>query len=218
MATILPAILVDTVDQFRERLNALPPDAETVSVDIMDGTFVQPTTFADAQLAADVATDVQYELDLMVNDPLPYIHAWAKLPNTIRAVVHAELNTDIRELIRAIQALQLEAGIALLPQTNVADVEHLLNEVDMVLIRGNQPGYAGREFDPAMYKKIVELQQEYPHLLINVDIGVNATTIPHLVASGATHLCANSAIFKQTNPAQAFEDLQVLAHQPPVEK
>lgn len=211
MATIVPAILVKTATQFEERVSILPDDVDTVSIDIMDGTLVEPSTFHDPKQIQHIDTFIQYELDLIVNDPLPYIKEWARLPQTIRAIVHAELNTDMRELIREIKALKLEVGIALLPKTSIADVEHLLNEVDMVLIRGNEPGYAGRAFNADMYKKVVELEQEYPHLMVTIDIGVNATTIPDLVTAGASHLSVNSAIYKQEDPIVALRELQRLA-------
>ncbi len=211
MATIVPAILVKNATEFEARVSILPDDVDTVSIDIMDGTFVQPSTFHDAKQIQHIDTFIQYELDLMVNDPLPYIKEWAKLPQTIRAIVHAELETDMRELLREVKALGLETGIALLPKTQVSDIEHLLNEVDMVLIRGNEPGYSGRTFDPAMYKKVVELEQEHPHLMVTIDIGVNKDTIPDLVKSGASHLSVNSAIYKEEDPIAALRELQRLA-------
>ncbi|HBU28160.1 TPA: hypothetical protein DEB00_03525 [Candidatus Uhrbacteria bacterium] len=211
MATILPAILVDTAQAFKEHLHLLPEDVDTVSVDIMDGTFVPTSSFRDANSIRDVNTSIQYELDLMVNDPLPFIESWTTLPQTIRAIVHAELDTDMRILLQQIKQLKLEVGIALLPKTRVSDVEHLLNEVDMVLIRGDEPGYSGRTFNPAMLEKIKELAQDYPHLLINVDIGVNAETIPDIVAAGATYLSVNSGIFQQADPLNALRELQHLA-------
>ncbi len=211
MAIIVPALLVDDIDEAKKRLEILPGDIEIVSVDIMDGTFVEPTTFFDAEKIGAIDSEVLFELDLMVNDPLPIIEAWAKNPRTTRAIVHAELDTDIRELVTRIHDLKLEAGIALLPKTSVADVEHLLNDVDMVLIRGNEPGYSGKEFDRAMLSKIVELSEEHPHLSITVDIGVNKNTIPDLVAAGATHLSVNSAIFGEDDPIEALRELQELA-------
>lgn len=211
MAMIVPAILVPTALAFEERVSLLPEDIDTVSVDIMDGTFVPPTSFHNAEAIRNIDTFMQYELDLLVDNPLPYIQSWARLPQTIRAIVHAELDTDMRELLRAIKALRLEAGIALLPSTSVADVEHLLNAVDMVLVRGNEPGYSGKPFNEEMYKKVIELEQEYPHLMVSVDIGVNAHTIPELVTAGATHLCVNSAIFEQKDPLAALQKLQKLA-------
>ncbi|PIR47507.1 hypothetical protein COV06_03590 [Candidatus Uhrbacteria bacterium CG10_big_fil_rev_8_21_14_0_10_50_16] len=211
MAIILPAILVQTAQEFEEHINLLPEDVDTVSVDIMDGTFVETSSFRDANTIRNIDTFMQYELDLMVDDPLPIIEAWAKLPQTIRAIVHAELKTDMRVLLQEIKKHKLEVGIALLPQTRIADIEHLLNEVDMVLIRGNEPGYSGRAFNPLMLEKVRELEQDYPHLLINVDIGVNAETIPEIIEAGATHLSVNSAIFKQSDPLVALRDLQRLA-------
>lgn len=211
MAVILPTFLVDSKEEFESRLGQLPESVDTVSVDVMDGTFVEPTTWHNAEELKGLVTHTMFELDLMVDDPMPIIKEWARLPNTIRAVVHAELDTDMRELIRDIKTLGLEAGIALLPKTSMADVEHLLNEVDMVMVRGNEPGYSGREFDPAMYKKIEELHNNYPDLMINVDIGVNASNVQDLSNHGATHLCTNSAIFKTERPAEAYAHLKELA-------
>lgn len=212
MATILPAILVDDFATFQERLAALPKEAETVSLDIMDGTFVEPTTWGNATEFRSDDKGTLIELDLMVADPVPYIEAWAEHVQVIRAIFHAEIDVDHRQLIEDIHSLGLEAGIALLPETSIADVEHLLGAVDMVLIRGNEPGYSGRPLMPEMIDKIHLLRSEYPHALINVDIGVNEETIAELARAGATHLCANSAIFKQEDPAAAFLSLQQLAN------
>lgn len=211
MATIIPAILVQTAQEFHDRLAALPPSVDTVSVDIMDGTFVEPTTFYDVAAAHSAAFEGLYELDLMVNDPLPIIRAWASHPRTTRAIVHAEIPQDLRDLIGAIHALHLEAGLALLPSTPVHDVEHLFNELDMILIRGNDPGYAGRPFLPEMLNKIAAVRAIDTRILIEVDIGVNEQTIPDIVKAGATHLAVNSAIFSEKDPAETFERLEIIA-------
>lgn len=219
MATVVPAILVHDVETFQQRLDALRGTADLVSIDIMDGTFVPQTSFADAQDVAKQNLDVYLELDLMVNDPLPYIRAWALLPNTVRAIVHAEITDDPRELIRAIHELGLEAGLAFLPATPITDIEHVLNDVDLILIRGNEPGASGRPLDPSAIEKIRTLRRTAPHLVIEVDIGVNLETIPSLVMAGADILVANSAIFSSKNPCLAFETLQHAAEQrSPVEK
>ncbi|NQV12072.1 hypothetical protein HQ524_01790 [Candidatus Uhrbacteria bacterium] len=211
MAKIVPALLVDNIEKAKAHLNVLPDEVEIVSVDIMDGTFVEPTTYFNAERINKIDSEVLFELDLMVNDPLPIISAWAQYPRTARAIVHVEIDKDIRGLMEAIHALGLEAGLALLPKTKISDVEHLLNDADMVLIRGNEPGYSGRPLDPAMLGKIAELNQEYPDMPVTVDIGVNKDTIPDLVRAGATHLSVNSAIYKEEDPRVAYEELQELA-------
>jgi ribulose-phosphate 3-epimerase len=211
MAKIIPAILVDNIEEAKARLALLPDDVDTVSIDIMDGTFVDPTTFFDAEAFGAIDSEILFELDLMVNDPMPIIEAWAKIPRTTRAIIHAEIDVDIREALNKIHDLKLEAGIAILPETELADIEHLMNDIDMILIRGNQPGYSGKEFDRAMLGKIVVLSEEYPHIGITVDIGVNMETIPDMLVAGATHLSVNSAIFGKDDPVEALRELQELA-------
>ena len=212
--TILPAILVENAAEFRARLGVLPKHVETVSVDIMDGSFVSPTTFYDTAAVKEVHGDVHYELDLMVNDPLPIIRAWAALPQTVRAIIHAEIPKDVRQTCNEIHALGLEAGIALLPKTTIAQVEHLLNTVDMVLIRGNEPGPAGQPFLKGVLPKIEALHHEYPELMISVDIGVNLQTLPDILRAGATHVCINTAIFGAANPGRALLELEQMAKNP----
>jgi ribulose-phosphate 3-epimerase len=211
MAIIVPAILVQTKEEFEDRITSLPDTVDVFSVDIMDGTFVEPTTFSDASAVKDIETDARYELDLIVNNPLPIIEAWATLPQTVRAIVHAEIDRDIRELLYSIHALGLESGLALLPKTQISDIEHLLNETDMILVRGNEPGYSGKRFLPEMLEKIQNLKNQYGHMQITVDIGVNVDTIPEIVAAGASHLSVNSAIYKTPVPAEALAALQTLA-------
>ena len=210
--TIIPAILVDDAAAFRARLDALPKHIDTVSVDIMDGSFVSPTTFFDAAVVGEIDTLIHYELDLMVNDPLPIVRSWTTFTKTIRAIVHAEIPQDVRAICQEIRALGLEVGIALLPKTTMAQVEHLLNAVDMVLVRGNEPGRAGQPFLKGVLPKIEVLHREYPELMINVDIGVNAKTLPDIVHAGATHVCVNSAIFNAPDPHRALLELEQITH------
>ncbi len=211
MAIVVPAILVQTKEEFEERLTSVPDTVGTFSVDIMDGTFVKPTTFSNASEVKDIDTNANFELDLIVDNPLPIIEEWAKLPQTTRAIVHAEINQDIRELLYSIHALNLETGLALLPNTQISDVEHLLNDTDMVLVRGNEPGYSGKAFLPEMIEKIQTLHQTHGFMQITVDIGVNLDTIPSIVAAGASHLSVNSAIYKAPVPSEAYLELQNVA-------
>ncbi len=210
-AQIIPALLVEDAHTFQARIAALQGAASVLSVDIMDGTFVKPKTFHDASVLSNIKDDIEFELDLMVNDPLPIVRAWARDTRIVRAHVHAELTTDVRTLLGGIHALGLEAGLAVLPQTTLKDIEHLLDAADMVLIRGNEPGYSGRPLLPETVAKVAALRACDPHKNIAVDIGVNAQTIPDLVRAGATHLCVNSAIFAAKNPLNAFKKLQELA-------
>ncbi|MEK7094951.1 MAG: hypothetical protein AAB886_02495 [Patescibacteria group bacterium] len=211
MAIIIPAILAENAEDFTRKLSQLPSGVDMISIDVMDGTFVPTKSFHDAETIAMLDTEVFFELDLMVNSPLPIIEAFANSPQTVRAIVHAEINDDARSILTAIKNLGLESGIALLPKTDIDEYEHLYNVCDVVLIRGNEPGRAGREMLPETIEKVKNLRSKYPELAISVDIGVNDKTVPALVDAGATYLCVNSAIFAATNPAEAYNSLQKLA-------
>jgi len=214
MAIILPALLCDSKEDLETKINAI--DAETFSVDIMDNTLTPTSSFHDLNIikTLDISEEISFELDIMSQNPLPIIKNWANDPRTIRAIIHAEIDQDIRELIYQTHQLKLEVGIAILPKTQIQEIEHLLNETDMVLIRGNEPGYSGKSLDQSIHEKIKELRFKYPYMPINIDIGVNKETIPKLIEYGATHLSVNSAIYKTNNPQQAFDELKTLANTP----
>ena len=73
-----------------------------------------------------------------------------------------------------------------------------------------EPGYGGQKLMPEPLKKIRELKQRFPHILVEVDGGVNAGTAPFCVEAGADVLVAGSAIFSAADPAAAVGALASL--------
>ncbi len=96
------------------------------------------------------------------------------------------------------------AGVALNPATPIGVLEHLLPDLDLVLIMSVNPGFAGQDFIPAVLPKIEALAEEKNKkglsFLIEVDGGINRDTSVQVVAAGAEVLVAGSALFQHANP------------------
>lgn len=207
---IIPTVLCKDAASAKRRIGLVQASVQTVQIDIMDQTLVPNNTWFNADTVATWTFDVDYEIHLMVNDPLPIIHAWKRVPNFVRAIVHAETPTKLGHLISAIKPLKINVGIAISPGTPIKKIIPHIKDIEMVLVMGGTPGFGGQAIDPRTLKTVQELRKRFPKLPIGFDIGVNEQTIPDLKKAGVTRFCPGSAIFKQRSPALAIEKMERL--------
>jgi len=82
-----------------------------------------------------------------------------------------------------------------------------------VLLMTVNPGFGGQEFIQNMLPKIRQCRQKIdercPHVLLEVDGGVNLETIDALVAAGVDVFVAGSAVFRGGDCAANIEALRV---------
>lgn len=215
MVEILPSLLVDSQMEFERRLRLVEKSVRTVHVDILDGTLFSHTSWHDARAVGALATKLTFELHLMVTNPLPIIAQWKKfVPGTIRALMHAEIERPLgRLLLETRQIYHLEAGLAINPETPLAEIHEVTHELDALLVMGVHPGASGGNFEgDYILEKIRSAHAHRPELPIGIDGGVTKTLIPSLISAGATRICAASAIFSTPNPQMALQELQRLCY------
>ncbi|KFY35601.1 hypothetical protein V494_05780 [Pseudogymnoascus sp. VKM F-4513 (FW-928)] len=126
----------------------------------------------------------------------------------------SDKKTNPKELIRFIHEQDMQAGIAIKPNTPV-DVlwEILENPVaeerpDMVLIMTVEPGFGGQKFMPSELPKVTALRKKYPDLNIEVDGGLGLGTIDQAADAGANVIVAGSAVFGAQSPGDVIAKLQ----------
>jgi ribulose-phosphate 3-epimerase len=222
MNEILPSILTEDAETFRERLlfPGFWQSGMTAHIDILDGSMFGTTCFRDpAAVAANGAlSDTQssilhfpssIELHLMVRNPLPVIERWKMLvPQTVRAIVHAEIDRPLNKLFHQVHGLGLEFGMAFCPETSTDLVGTLSGLPDRALIMGINPGASGRPFigEPIL-SKIQRLRTQHPSLHISVDGGVTKQNAESICTAGASSLVAASAIWATPHPRESYEHL-----------
>lgn len=220
-AEIIPALLVDSADEFIKRLRLVEDHVDVMQIDILDGSMFDATSWFDSEAIGKMTSSIKYELHLMVENPLPIIKAFREhVPSTIRAIIHAELDRPLGTIVELIkQNYKLEAGIALNPETPIEEIHHLIKELDEVLVMGVHPGASGQGFGDsvhqiggeAIYEKIERIHHRYPDLIVGVDGGVNLARAEKMLSLGATRLSVSSAIFGADEPVEILGKLQVLA-------
>lgn len=115
-----------------------------------------------------------------------------------------------------IRAEGAKAGVALNPATPVSVLEHVLDELDLVLIMTVNPGFGGQQFIEATLKKIASVkkmlkERNMTHIDIEVDGGINVETAPQVVNHGANVLVAGNAIFGEKDRKQAIQSIRKAA-------
>lgn len=154
-------------------------NADYIHVDIMDGKFVDNKNFTYEEIK-DYFKDINKPLDihLMVEDAMSYIKEFINLKPEF-LTFHVESNANIKECIDFIHKNNVKAGIAINPNTRVYNILPYINDIDLTLVMGVNPGYGGQEFNKEVLKKINELKalQVKYNYIINVDGGINGETI-----------------------------------------
>ena len=208
---IIPAMLVHSKQEARDAWTNVA-EAEWIQLDCLDGSLVPNTSFFDVR---DWPTDgPMIELHIMTNRPRQVIEAWVDHPLCKRAVWHLEAQVDHQELIRWCHEQNIEAGIALNPDTPLAQAFSLFSQIDLLLLLGVQPGWSGQPFIPTVLDKLRAAHASEPTLTLGIDGGVTEERIPELVQAGVSHFYVGSQIFQHEYraPTDALQQFTRLAH------
>lgn len=174
--------------------------AEYLHFDVMDGIFVPSISFGMPVLESiRPATKLVCDAHLMITEPIRYIEAFAKAGADL-ITIHLEACEDVEATIAKIRACGCRVGISICPETPVASLENLLEQVDMILIMSVHPGFGGQKFIPESLDKIRELKAMLEKKGLDTDIQVDGGIYPHnveeVLLAGANIIVAGSAVFK----------------------
>ncbi len=181
-------------------------------VDVMDGHFVPNITMGPFIVEwCRKASKLPLDVHLMIEKPERYLEAFAKA-GASGLTVHVETCPDMLDTLKQIKALGVKAGVVLNPPTPVSVVEPYLAEADLVLVMSVNPGYSGQKFMPEAIDKVAQIRKKLDALgssaWLEVDGGIDVTTLPQMKEAGATAYVAATAIFK--NPKGIKEGVRAL--------
>lgn len=206
---VTPSILSADLAHLQDEVDTVATAADWLQVDVMDGHFVTNLSFG-APVIKNLKTDIPLDIHLMVTNPAQRIAEFLAL-NVANITFHAEAmqSRDMRlGLIEAIRKGGATAGIAINPETDLDEIDDIVNDVDLVLLMTVHPGFGGQEFIPSVLEKIRALRIAYPHLMIQVDGGINEETAALAREAGANNLVAGSAVFKAADRVAAISILR----------
>ena len=98
------------------------------------------------------------------------------------------------------------------PATSLSTVDHILDQVDKVLIMTVNPGFGGQACIEAMIPKIRTLRamidQKGLALELEVDGGINVQTIGKVAQAGADVFVAGSAVFSTSDYGETLRSFR----------
>jgi ribulose-phosphate 3-epimerase len=130
--------------------------------------------------------------------------------DTDSITVHYESTSKLQEIIERVKFAGKKVGISLNPNTPVDVLKPYLGRIDLILIMTVEPGWGGQRLIPETLKKVEylrDLRSSAPgnlKYLIQVDGGVNESTISAIEKSGADVVVAGSFIFNHESYKRAI--------------
>jgi ribulose-phosphate 3-epimerase len=206
MIEIVPAILVKTMDELKERVKEVESCVKRVQVDIMDGIFVPNKTIQPEDMS-NFKTKLMKEVHLMVDDNEKYVEDFLKLGFDM-IIVHVESCKNVKKIIKKVKDRGKKIALAINPPTPLSAIEHYLNDLDMVLIMSVNPGFSGQGFIPEVLTKIKELRKMKKDLDIEVDGGIKLGTTKLVAGAGANIIVSCSGIYSFEDKKKAVELLK----------
>ncbi|PAQ13238.1 ribulose-phosphate 3-epimerase [Bacillaceae bacterium SAOS 7] len=216
MVKIAPSILSADFSRLGEEIKDVEMGgADIIHVDVMDGHFVPNITIGPLIVdAIRPITKLPLDVHLMIENPDQYIEAFAKA-GADYITVHVEACPHLHRTIQLIRSHGVKAGVVLNPATPAQMIEHILEDIDMVLLMTVNPGFGGQSFIHSVVPKIRQVKQMIDEKGLDVEIeidgGVNIETAKLCTEAGASILVAGSAVYNKEDRKQAIEEIRAAA-------
>ena len=212
MKIIAPSMLSCNFGKLKEEIEMVnQSEAGWFHLDIMDGVFVPNITFGTPILEVFKKCATKHlDAHLMIVNPENYIEKFASLgANTI--TVHYEACDNLQNTINQIKKLNVKAGVAINPDTDVSVLYSLINEIDLICLMSVFPGFSGQKFIPDTFERLEKLKKiitdKNSQALIQIDGGVSIDNAKKLVSLGADILVAGSFVFKSEDASTTIKKL-----------
>ncbi len=210
---IAPSILSADFARLGEEITSVTKaGADYIHVDVMDGHFVPNLTIGPVVIKSiRQYSQLPFDVHLMIEPVDPFIEAYSKAGADI-ITVHAEATKHLHRTLQLIKSFGKKCGVSLVPTTPASALEHIMDEVDLILVMSVNPGFGGQSFIPSQIEKIrtirTMINKAGSEIDLEVDGGINAQTAKQVVEAGANVLVAGSAVF--TNPRDYAANIEKL--------
>jgi ribulose-phosphate 3-epimerase len=204
MAVVVPTIMVETIEAFKEASERVAPFARRIHIDISDGEFAPTFLLEESQLY----WPPEWEIDIhaMVARPSEHLAKLIELKPSL-IIIHAEVDENVVVLLGRIKEAGIKAGLALLKTTVPATIKEAIQLADHIMIFSGELGKHGGIASMMQLEKVRLIKNINPQAEIGWDGGANAENAYTLTQGGVEVLNAGGSIADADNPAEVYQTL-----------
>lgn len=202
-ASILSADFSRLGEEIRDAEKA---GADMIHIDVMDGHFVPNITVGPPVVEAiKKVTSIPLDVHLMIEEPDRFLKEFIRAGADL-LTVHVEASLHLHRTVHWIKESGIKVGVSLNPATPIGSLDHILPDLDLVLVMSVNPGFGGQEFIPRALDKIRALREiireEGYKTEIEVDGGINVNNVGLVAKAGANILVMGNAFFNSEDYAE----------------
>lgn len=197
---IAPSVLSADFARLGAEVDAvLDAGADVVHFDVMDNHYVPNLTVGPLVCDALRRYGVQAPIDvhLMVKPVDRLVEEFAAAGASWISF-HPEASEHVHRTISLIREVGCRPGLVLNPATPLSCLDHVLDDLDLVLVMSVNPGFGGQAFIPSSLDKLRAVRERITAsgraIRLEVDGGIKPTNIGAVAAAGADTFVAGSAI------------------------
>jgi ribulose-phosphate 3-epimerase len=215
---VIPAILESHGEDLKHKLTLAASFAPVIHIDMIDENFAEQIVLPDPDILSQFSQQTFLELHMMVRNPHTYIEKYARV-GVQRFIGHVEHEESIEKFVNSCQQIQKEAYLGFDLSTPVNPYLSYFSSLPLTgaTVLCVHAGKSGQAFDSAAVEKIRILRTHCTDIDIEVDGGINPTTLPLTQQVGANHFAVTSDLFSKEDVEAEYRSLQKLISQSPTE-